>query len=103
MRRSDDLKAIRIIACIMATVVLVVMLFSASYIAGHSHHHCTGEDCPVCACIHQCESIIKGLESSLIALVSVILPLVILSTAKSLPAILFTWGTPVSKKVRLND
>lgn len=38
-------------AAILLTVLFFVLSFSLSfyYIADNAHHHCSGEDCPVCA------------------------------------------------------
>lgn len=35
------------------------------YIAKEENHNCTGEDCPVCACIHQAEQNLKNLGTGL--------------------------------------
>ncbi len=87
----------------MAIMVLFVMLFSSSFIAGHVHHHCTGEDCPICACLQQCESILRSFGNGIAAFVAAVLPLLVFSASESLPGISFTWDTPVSRKVRIND
>lgn len=44
---------------------LFVMLASFFYIAKEENHNCTGEDCPVCACIHQAEQNLKNLGTGL--------------------------------------
>ena len=46
----------RISAGIIGIMMLVIMLFSAFYIASEAGHHCTGEDCPVCTCIQICKN-----------------------------------------------
>ena len=39
-------------AILICMAFLFVMLASFFYIAKEENHNCTGEDCPVCACIH---------------------------------------------------
>ena len=48
-------------AILICMAFLVVMLASFFYIAKEENHNCTGEDCPVCACIHQAEQNLKNL------------------------------------------
>lgn len=103
MLRSFVSKNVRVAACIMAFMVLFIVLFSSSYIAGHVHHHCTGEDCPVCACIHQCESMIRNMGDGVAVFTAVVLPILVAFASASMPDLAFLWGTPVSRKVRLNN
>lgn len=60
----------------MAAMVLVFVLFSFFYIAVETGHNCTEDDCPVCACIQQCEMILHqmgdGVVSTVFAVLSVI-------------------------------
>jgi hypothetical protein len=42
-------KAKRILALVMAAVILCIISLSAAFVITHIHHACTGEDCPVCA------------------------------------------------------
>ena len=48
-------------AILICMAFLFVMLTSFFYIAKEENHNCTGEDCPVCACIHQAEQNLKKL------------------------------------------
>ena len=93
----------RIIAAIMGFMMLVVVLVSASYVAVEAVHDCTGEECPICACINQCENTLRqvggGVELQFDSVFSVFF---ILIMAVSGSAIL-TAETPVSRKIRLNN
>ena len=87
----------------MGLAILFVMFFSAFYIAAEAHHHCTGENCPVCVRIQQCEKQIRQLGSgaAVQAVVAVIaaffvLPQQVCNVSLSVP-------TPVSQKVRMNN
>lgn len=50
-----DKKAQRILAGFTCAAFVIVAFFSLLFIAKEAHHDCTGEDCPVCACIHQAD------------------------------------------------
>jgi hypothetical protein len=93
----------KIIAAIMGVMMLVVVLVSASYVAVESGHDCTGEDCPICACINQCENTLRQVGGGVDFQADTVLPVVfILIMAVSGSAIL-TAETPVSRKIRLNN
>ena len=50
-------KNIAVIACVLFVFVTLASLF---YIAKEENHQCTGEDCPICACIRQAKQIVKN-------------------------------------------
>ncbi len=99
--KSSKIK--RTAAGIIILMMLVFVLFSAFYIAIEADHDCTGEDCPICACIQQCENVLRslgdGVALQLSALVSIVF---ILLNAVSFAKV-FPQETPVSRKVRLNN
>ncbi len=93
----------RIAAGVTAFVMLVIMLFSAFYIAAEADHDCAGEDCPVCACIQQCETRMRVFgEGAGVQLSAVIPVLFVLLISSFLSAASFAADTLVSQKVRLN-
>lgn len=87
----------------MAAAILAVMLLSAFFISSHVHHDCTGEDCPVCATIQQCEAILRGFGSSMPGGTILSVPVLLIIAIISLQSGSVTRNTPVSDKVRLND
>lgn len=103
MRVRNDQKARRITACIMIVMVLFIMLFSECFIASHADHDCSGEDCPICACIHQCESMLRGFGSTLLGFVVLICPPLCVLASIFLFARFCARITPVSQKVRMNN
>ena len=103
MDRAYNSNRIRITAGIMAVMMLVVMFVSSFFIAAHADHDCTGEDCPICACIHQCENTIRGAGSDITVMSAVIIPVLISLLLMSFGVPSFQWDTPVSVKVRLNN
>ena len=46
---------------ILCVIFIVVTWFSLFYIEKEENHICTGEDCPICACVHQVEQTIRNL------------------------------------------
>jgi len=86
--------------CVIFLIVTFASLFS---IAKEENHNCTGEDCPICANIHQAEQTLKNLNTGVIARaimnpLSLILVLLIMGEA------LFVSSTSlISQKVRLNN
>ena len=93
----------RITAGIIATMMLIAVLFSAVFIAVESGHDCDGEDCPICTCIHQCENTLHNLGNGLISSSFVISPVVIILYTGVCALFVFAQSTLVSNKVRLNN
>ena len=93
----------KFIAGILAASVLFIMMFSVLFIAEHADHDCTGDDCPVCACLQQCEMMFRGLETGMTAGAGVYLPLLFLIISVSLLCHFVAERTPVAIKVRLNN
>ncbi len=93
----------RIAACIMVMLMLFIMLFSAFYIAAEADHDCTGEDCPICACIVLCENTLHQIGTGGSSLAAVIIPIFFLLVSVFLFAVPFLQETLVSRKIRLNN
>ena len=96
----------KIVAGVLAILLLSVLLFSAFFIAFEAHHDCSGEeDCSICYCIEQCGRAILqvrfGYGSAARTIVSLFLFL--LTVASFQFATVFTHETLVSRKVQLND
>ena len=98
----NNLKAKKITVGILIAAVLFVTAFSAFYIAEHADHNCTHAHCPICVCIHQCESILHGL-GSIGAVLTLATPLVLAAVSIVSFDRFIAGDTPVSRKVRLND
>lgn len=103
MRNSSTSKVLRITAGIMGLMMLFIVLFSSFYIAAEADHDCCGEDCPICACIHQCENTLRCIGDG----ISVLSSGIILFLFVLLAAALFVTAAPsdtlISRKVRLNN
>lgn len=92
----------RAMAGSIAALVLVIVLFSAVYLTVESHHDCSGEGCPVCAALTQCEHQIRQIGGA--ALATALVVTVSLFGAPSVFSIYshILLTTPVKQKVRLN-
>lgn len=103
MRDPKASGIIRITAGIMGLMMLVIVLFSAFYIAAETDHDCTGEDCPVCACIQLCESTLRGISDGISVASSVIIPFLFILSAAALFVTAVPSDTLISRKVRMNN
>ncbi len=84
-------------------LVLVAVLFSTIYIAAETDHDCSGEDCPVCACMQMCESTLRLISGVAGAAGSLAVPVVFAGIFSLYTSLIFRQETPVSRKVRLNN
>ena len=93
----------RILSGTMAALFLAAMLFSSFFIAVEADHDCTGEDCPICAVVHQCENTLRSVSGGP-AVPAIVIPLVL---SCLLAAFLYkpylVQETPVSEKVRMDN
>ncbi|MCR5586609.1 MAG: hypothetical protein K6F77_03665 [Lachnospiraceae bacterium] len=103
MSNSKSSKFKLAIASIMSIAILAFVLFSAFFIAEEIHHDCCGEDCPICACLEQCENTLTQICDGLVAQFAVIIPVVSLLLAIIILDCQNSSETLVSKKVRLDD
>ena len=87
-----------------AMTLLAVVLFSAFFLAVEASHDCTGEDCPICACVRLCEKTLRsGDLGGYTARSAAIVPPPLLLFAVLSAGALFSHLTPVSGKMRLNN
>ncbi len=93
----------RIAAGIMAFLMLFIMLFSSFFIAIEADHDCTGEDCPICACIAQCENTLHQIGDGITVQIAVIIPVLFMLILAFLFTVDVSQETLVSRKVRLNN
>ena len=86
--------------CILFLFVTFASLF---YIVKEENHNCTGEDCPICANIHQAEQTLRNLGAGTVihATVNPVLFMFVLAIAGQ--AFVVSNTSLVSQKVRLNN
>ena len=91
------------IAAFIGAMLLIGMLFSHIYIANEYHHDCTGEECPICQCIAECEAFVNQISTGVILFIAI--AAVIFAVSKTVQSFKgdFLSNTLVSFKVRLNN
>ncbi len=91
-------------AILMSIMILGVLLLSVAFLIHEADHDCTGEDCPVCAMMQQCENTLSrmgtGANISVLAAFAAILSLFILYTQ---PASAVTAGNLRFRKTRFDE
>ncbi len=93
----------RIIALLLAVIVLFIMAFSLAVVAAEADHECCGEDCPICELIAVCENNFRGM-SLILVFVSLLVALALMRTfLRDTHAFLCQSQTPVSLKVKLTN
>ncbi|MBP5153297.1 MAG: hypothetical protein ILP13_10355 [Lachnospiraceae bacterium] len=99
---GNNRKPNKVLAGFFAVFMLTVALSVCVFTAVETFHDCSGEDCPVCITLMQCESLLRGpgsltdTQPQVLFYLCAILPVLSVSFA-------FIWDTPVTRKVRLND
>lgn len=93
-------KNIAVIACVLFVFVTLASLF---YIAKEENHQCTGEDCPICACIRQAEQIVKNVGTAVSYSAIADLGLVRITGVLAVGCLCVLCTTLVSQKVRLDS
>lgn len=91
----------RTIALAICLLFFGITVFSLFYIAKEADHECTGEDCPVCACIHQAQQTLKNIGTG-IALAAAVVPVLFVVRCLSIPALILPYTCLVQQKVRLD-
>ena len=91
------------LAAWVSIIFIFVTLASLFYIVKEENHNCTGEDCPICANIHQAEQTLRNLGAGTVihATVNPVLFMFVLAIAGQAFAVSNT--SLVSQKVRLNN
>ncbi len=102
MRNYYKTGGIKISSGILAGMMLIVMLFSSFFISAHADHDCKEADCPICACIRQCENSIRS-TGGIAAVSAIVMPVFIALRFISFDVPQLKRDTPVSAKVRLNN
>ncbi len=92
------------IATLVFTLLLLFLLgFSLFFISSERNHNCTGEDCPICMILQQCENTLQQLGSALLLAAACLWVWKhILSLSKAVREIFSRSDSLVSRKVRLD-
>ena len=103
MPNSEVSKSKRIAAGVIGMLMIIVMLFSAFYISSETGHDCVGEDCPICACVQQCENVLHKIGGGLAFIISAIVPVICAVICAFLFVSDIQKNTLISRKIRMND
>jgi hypothetical protein len=103
MKTINVLKLKKIASGVMAIMMLLSVLFLASFIAFEAGHDCSGEECHVCESIKQCETVLMHIGGGKAVLPAFYIPLMAVIFSVSLITCSYLQETLVSRKVRLND
>lgn len=93
----------KIFSIVVCALFLFIIFASLFYIVKESDHHCTGEDCPICASIHHAEQTLRNLGTGTITNASVTSFLVLFVSLMIGSFYLVSNTTLVEQKVRLNN
>lgn len=96
-------KSQRNVAILLGIVILLALLLSAFCIVAEIDHDCTGENCPICACIQQCENNIRQMGDGTVAMIAAVLLIAFFLLPSLLIVTNLSQATLVTQKVRLNN
>lgn len=96
------MKRQRILAVCSCLLFVFMTIFSLFYVASEENHHCTGEDCPICICIHQAEQLLHGNGGAAQKEILVVLFVISFAAAALVSCMNTEDTTPVGQKVRMN-
>lgn len=60
----------KFLALLLCASIIVTTLFSAFFIIKEKEHDCKGEDCFICACIHQAQQMLKQMGFGIVEVIS---------------------------------
>ena len=93
----------KITAAIIAMMVVFIVFLSAFCLGHEAGHDCSGEDCPICDIMRQCENALRGLSEGIADPAVVMLPAVLALFVAVLFVSFISSETLVSRKIRLNN
>ena len=98
------MKKNRFLAVVITAVIVFVLGFSFSYIAQNEIHKCTGENCPVCIELHECEAVINNIGGAVFGSMAMLCAVgfVVIMASRSYKSIEKSC-TLISMKVKLSD
>ena len=87
----------------MGLVMLYALLFSIVYTAHESIHDCTGEECPVCFVLEQCEAVFSSAGLGVVRHAAFVFAFIIYLVFAVRSLFVMCSETPVTRKVQLNN
>lgn len=93
----------RLASGIIGIMMLIIMLFSAFYIASEAVHDCCDDDCPICSCIQFCKNTLHQVCLALPDQVRLLLFVGIILLLKNIFEVLRPHESLISMKIRMNN
>ena len=94
----------RVLALLLGAMLALTILLGTVFVLVELHHHCSGEDCPICAAIARDTAFLKADSAATLPRMSLAIYLLALLLAFSMPQIVrLQKSSPVSLKVKLSD
>ncbi len=90
-------------AAILALLLVIMVAAASGFIAAETGHDCSGEDCPICACLEVCQQALEQMGDGIVSLCAVLIPLAFFFLTTQVIHPVLPEETPVSFKVRLNN
>lgn len=94
---------LKVLCMAMIVVIIFVSLASLFYIFSETEHECSGENCPVCACIHQAQQALRNIGSGAAAGQLITAVFISLFAAFAVHFFVISCDSPVKRRVRLNN
>jgi hypothetical protein len=92
----------KITAAIIAMMVVFIVFLSAFCLGLDAGHDCSGEDCPICDFMRQCENTLRQIGGGCVVILAMALVSLVFCLQRPLFSVFLSKGTPVSLKVRMN-
>ena len=103
-QESSFRKKHRVLALLLSAMLALTLLLGTAFVLVELHHHCSGENCPICAAIARDTAFLKADSAAVLPRVSLANCLFTLLLAFSMPQIVrLQKSSPVSLKVKLSD
>ncbi len=94
----------KVISGIVAAMLLVLVLFSAFFLAAEAGHDCGhDDDCAICTCIKVCRAILKSIGGAVAVAAVAVLFVLTKNTEEVVADRHLAVSSLVSYKIRLND
>lgn len=93
----------RTLAFLTCATFIIVTFFSILFIVKAADHDCTGENCPICICIHQAEQTLKRIGTGTMEVTDFLPAIELFVLVLACTFLLVPCTSLVSQKVRLND
>ena len=93
----------RLLAAVLAALVVLVALSASVFMIEHADHDCVGEDCPICERLFACAQNLKNLAAAAVVVFAAVAFAAVLLVSIEGYLSAYLQRTPVSLKVKLSN